>query len=160
MPNQVILLCGKIASGKTHYAAALQASQRSVLLSSDALMLTMFENNEGEYHDLLAARAHRYLLALAEEIVRGGCDVILDWGFWTKQSRTEVRQYFAQRQIPTRLHYMDIADDIWRQRIAKRNAAVQRNEVQAYFVDEGLLQKLLGRFEIPTADEVDVYIRA
>ncbi len=159
MPNQVILLCGKIASGKSHYATELQASQRAILLSSDTLMLTMFEHQEGEYHDLLAARAHRYLLTLAEEIVHGGCDVILDWGFWTKQSRNEIRQYFAQRQIPTQLHYLDVADDIWYKRIAKRNAAVQRGEVQAYLVDEGLLQKLLNRFEIPSADEVDVYIR-
>ncbi len=159
MSNQVILLCGKIASGKSYYAAKLQASQRAILLSSDALMLTMFENQEGEYHDMLAARGHCYLLGLAEEIVRGGCDVILDWGFWTKQSRAEVRQYFAQRQISTQLHYIDVPEDTWLKRIAKRNAAVQRGEVEAYFVDEGLLRKLLGRFEAPSADEVDVHIR-
>lgn len=159
MASQVILLCGKIASGKSHYASALQASQGGVVLSSDGLMLTMFENQEGAYHDLLAARGQRYLLRLAEEILRGGCDVILDWGFWTKQSREDVRQYFAKRQIPTKLHYLDVTDVIWRQRIAKRNAAVQRGDTQAYFVDDSLLQKLLGRFEAPSADEVDVYIR-
>ncbi len=159
MENQVILLCGKIASGKSYYAATLQASQQAVLLSSDALMLTMFENQEGEYHDLLVARAKRYLLGLAEEILRGGCDVILDWGFWTKQSRAEIRQYFAKKQVPTTLHYLDIPNEIWQQRIAKRNAAVQRGEVQAYYVDEGLLQKLLERFEPPDDDEVDMYVR-
>ncbi len=159
MNGTVILLCGKIASGKTHYAEQLKKETSAVLLSSDALMLTLFEGKEGLHHDMLAERAHRYLLQLAAELAENGCTVILDWGFWTAENRCAVRQYFSQREIPTQLHYMDVSDAVWQQRIRQRNALVEQGKVQAYFVDDGLLEKLNSRFEVPSPDEVDRYIR-
>lgn len=32
----------------------------------------------------------------AVEIVKAGCNVILDWGFWTKAERQETTKYFNQ----------------------------------------------------------------
>lgn len=159
MNGTVILLCGKIASGKSYYAQQLRESQKAVLLSSDELMLTLFEGKEGQHHDMLAERTHRYLLQLAAELAYGGCDVILDWGFWTAESRRTVRKLFAQKEIPTQLHYMDISPAVWQQRIRQRNALVEQGKVQAYYVDDGLLEKLNSRFEPPAPEEVDRYIR-
>ena len=54
---EVILLCGKICSGKTTYAQRLRTEKNAVILSCDELMLTLFPQGAGEHHDLLAQRA-------------------------------------------------------------------------------------------------------
>lgn len=159
MPNKVILLCGKIASGKSYYARQLAASDPAVILSCDDLMLTLFGGDAGTQHDMLASRAQRYLLNLSLAILASGCDVILDWGFWTKAQRDETRAYYANRGIPTELHYIDVDGALWQAQIQQRNAAVADGTVQAYMVDEGLLAKLESRFEIPHEAEVHVYHR-
>ena len=48
---EVILLCGKIAVGKTTYAAYLQRNRNAVVLSCDELMLSLFDSCLGDKHD-------------------------------------------------------------------------------------------------------------
>lgn len=159
MSNKAILLCGKIASGKSYYARQLSEALPAVILSCDDLMLTLFGGDAGERHDLLASRAQTYLFHLSLEILAAGRHVILDWGFWTKQSRDAARAFYESKKIPTELHYIHIDDTLLQAQIRQRNAAVADGSVQAYFVDAGLLAKLESRFEIPDETEVDVYHR-
>ncbi|MCH5287168.1 MAG: ATP-binding protein [Christensenellaceae bacterium] len=154
---QVILLCGKICSGKSTYTRHLREQlPASAVLSCDELMLTLFPDGAGEHHDLLAERARQYQFALALELIGCGVNVILDWGFWTKQWREEARAFFAEHGIPCSLHYIDPAPDVWQRHIEERNRAVQAGKTSAYHVDEGLLAKLESRFEEPSTDEIDV----
>lgn len=154
---QVILLCGKICSGKSTYVHRLQQAMPSAsLLSCDDLMLTLFPEGAGEYHDTLSTRARAYLFSLSLEILARGSDVILDWGFWTKQWRETARDFYRERGIPCTLHYIDIAPDVWQRHIQARNQAVLAGDTTAYFVDEGLLDKVSAMFEEPAEDEVDI----
>lgn len=157
---QVILLCGKICSGKSTYAQALKREHpAAVLLSCDELMLTLFPDGAGTHHDVLALRARQYHFALSLEVLASGADVILDWGFWTKEWRQEARTFYAAHGVPCQLHYVDAAPDVWRRHIEERNRAVLAGQTGAYFVDEGLLSKLESRFEEPGDDEIDVRYR-
>ena len=154
---QVILLCGRICSGKTTYARKLKEKRpASIVLSCDELMLTLFPDGSGEYHDILAQRARQYHFALSLELIQSGVDVILDWGFWTRQWREEARTFYSSHGIPCQLHYVDAATDVWQRHIAARNQAVLGGQTGAYYVDEGLLAKLEARFEEPGSDEIDV----
>lgn len=154
---QVILLCGKICSGKSTYARELKKAQpASVLLSCDQLMLTLFPGGAGEHHDMLAQRARQYHFDLSIELIGSGVDVILDWGFWTRSWREEARAFYAAHGVPCQLHYVDAAPEVWRRHIEARNQAVLSGQTNAYFVDDGLLAKLAARFEEPGDDEVDV----
>lgn len=154
---QVILLCGKICSGKSTYARQLkQAAPSSVLLSCDDLMLALFPEGAGEHHDMLSARAREYLFSLSLEVLAGGSDVILDWGFWTKQWRDTARSFYRAHGIPVTLHYIDVAPDVWQRHIQERNRAVLSGKASDYAVDEGLLAKVSALFEEPGSDEVDV----
>ena len=155
---KVILICGKICSGKTTYAHRLAKERRAVLLSVDALMLTLFGQHCGDMHDTYAARTKEYLLARALELLDADIDVILDWGPWTRSGRAELREYFTARGISFELHAIEISDDLWRARLAKRNAAVESGEVTAYYVDENLAAKFAFRYEAPEAGEIDVLI--
>ena len=154
---QVILLCGKICSGKSTYAARLKRERpSSVTLSCDELMLTLFPGGAGAHHDTLAERARDYQLRLSLQLIDSGVDVILDWGFWTRRWREEARAFYGARGIPCQLHYVDAAPDIWQRHIEARNSAVLNGQKGAYFVDEGLLAKLESRFEEPDGGEIDV----
>ena len=157
---QVILLCGRIASGKSTYARLLREEMpASMILSCDELMLTLFPDGAGEHHDMLAERAKQYQLALSLELIRCGVNVILDWGFWTRQWREEARAFYAEHGIPCTLHYVDPAPDVWQRHIDARNRAVLEGNATAYYVDEGLLAKLSSRFEEPGEEEIDVRYR-
>lgn len=153
---RVILLCGKICSGKSTYAQALKKAHPAVVLSCDELMLSLFPEGAGEYHDLLAERARNYQFLLSLQLIDSGVDVILDWGFWTRQWREEARAFYGARGVPCQLHYVDAAPDVWQRHIETRNRAVLAGRQGVYFVDEGLLAKLESRFEAPDTREIDV----
>lgn len=159
--GNVILLCGKIAAGKTFYAECLAAETRAVILSCDEIMLTLFPLPEGagDLHDIYAARVQEYLFRKSLDILAAGCDVILDWGFWQKSARDHARAFYRNNGIAAELHYIDVSDEQWETNIRKRNQAVEEGRCSAYFVDEGLRNKLNARFEVPSADEVDVWYR-
>lgn len=156
---EVILLCGKICSGKTTYAQKLRKERNAVVLSCDELMLTLFPQGAGEHHDMLAQRARDYQFALSRQLTACGLNVILDWGFWTKAWRDEARAFYAACGIPCQLHYVSVSPDTWRKHIDARNQAVRAGQVNAYLVDAGLLLKLASRFEEPEDEEIQVLYR-
>ncbi len=148
---KIILLIGRIACGKSTYA---KRQTGTVLLSCDRLMQTLFPGGCGEYHDLIAPRAHQYLFALARQCADAGATPLLDFGFWTKASRRAATEALAGYELDWR--YLDVPEEEWHRRIAARNAAILAGEGDPcdYFVDEGLLDKANRLFEPPTADEL------
>lgn len=157
---KVIMMCGKICSGKSTYAERLRRENNAVLLSIDEIMLAMFGQYVGEMHDEYVARTEKYLFAKSFEIIESGIDVILDWGVWTKAERAEAREFFTSRGIDYELHYLDVPDSVWRERIAERNRAVSEGMLDAYYIDENLAAKFGAIFEPPTDDEIDKRVPA
>ncbi len=157
---KVILICGRICSGKTHYICRMRQTHPLVSLSCDDLMHALYRHQEGADFDEIAARVKAYLHRQAIEIVRAGADVALDWGFWTAEERQAVSAMYEAAQVPYQWHYIDVDDASWQRNIAARNAACLRGETTDYYVDEGLLAKLQSRFEVPDRAEMDVWYRA
>ena len=56
-------------------------------------------------------------------------------------------------------HYIDISDEEWYRRLDKRNKAVVEKKTSAYYVDEGLADKFKQLFEVPSKDEIQVWIK-
>ena len=157
MPK-VIMVCGRICAGKTTYARRLIAGNRAVLLSIDEMMLAMFGQHCGDMHEEYASRTERYLLDKSLEILASGIDVVLDWGFWRLEQRNRIKVFYAQHGIGCEMHLIEVPDDVWHKRIEKRNAAVQTGRENAYYIDENLARKVENAFEIPSADEVDIFV--
>ena len=128
-----------------------------MILSSDELMLSVFDPQLGDKHDEIAARANAYLFGLALKIIEAGVDVILDWGFWTRAGRKAAEEFFAAHGVSVEWIYVKTAEEQWKKNIEKRNKAVLEGRTQAYFVDEGLLKKLEGRFEAPDEEGMNVF---
>ena len=155
---KVILVCGKLCSGKSTYAEKLRREHPAVLLSIDEIMLALFGLYAGERHDEYAEKTKKLLYGKSVELVAAGVDVILDWGFWRKAERTAAKAFYAARNIPCEFHFLDVRDDVWKERIEKRNRAVAAGKAVAYPVDEALAEKFASRFEAPGEDEIDVWI--
>ncbi len=153
MMGKIIMLIGRISSGKTTYARKVQAEENALRLSCDELMQIVFPEPMGDKYDVYSARCIRYLYHLGKQLAQGGANVVMDMGCWTKASRREAMEFFQGVEVDWR--YLNIPEDEWRRRIASRNAAVMegRANMDEYLVDEGLLAKATAMFEPPEADE-------
>lgn len=154
---KAILICGRICSGKSHYAARLRILENTVILSCDELTFALFDGNLGEAHDAISARMERYFMEKSVEIIRAGTSVILDWGFWTDKGRKDARAFYAMNGVDCEMHYIDVPHDVWMRQIEYRNEAVRHGLADTYIVDEGLLAKMESRFQAPSRDEIDVW---
>ena len=157
---KVYMTCGKICSGKSTYADGLRRRFKGVVLSVDEITLALFPEGVGEMHDTYVERAESYLFAKSLELIEVGIDVILDWGFWTKVNRDKAKEFYKVRGIDTEMHYIDVCDETWKQRLAYRNAKVEAGETEAYYVDENLATKFAAIFETPDKDEINIWSKA
>ncbi|MBP1546659.1 MAG: ATP-binding protein [Oscillospiraceae bacterium] len=154
----IYLMCGRICSGKSTHSQSLRKEKKAVVLSVDEITLALFGQDAGEKHDDYVAAAEEYLYRKSLEIAENGIDVILDWGFWTKEERDYAREFYGSRNIPFEFHYIDITPDEWQKRIDKRNADITSGKLQAYYVDEGLSKKFAEIFEKPDESEMKDFI--
>ena len=155
---KIIAICGKICSGKTHYAKQIRETERAVILSCDELTKALFDNDLGEKHDEMALRIWSYLKNKSAELVHAGCTVILDWGFWSCENRRSLTAFCRSQNIRCEWHYIDVDDETWRKNIEERNSRVLNGEGGSdYFLDEGLMAKLLSMWEAPSGMEMDVW---
>ena len=157
---KVIAVCGKICCGKSWYAGRLKEKENAVILSCDELTKDLFDNDLGEKHDEMSLRIWEYFKKKSVELVNAGCTVILDWGFWTLENRENLTSFYRSQSIPCEWHYIDVDDVTWQKNIEERNCRVLNGEGGSdYYLDEGLMKKLLSMWEAPSEDEIDVWYR-
>ena len=156
--TKLIAICGKICSGKSYYSNKLKDKENAVILSCDELTDVLFDNNLGEKHDEMSKRIWKYLFKKAEDIIKTDTNVILDWGFWAKSDRKYINEYFNSKGITCEWHYINIDDKSWKKNIDERNQrGLSGNGGSDYYLDEGLMKKLLSKWEEPSKEEIDVW---
>ncbi len=156
---KIIAICGKICSGKSYYAAGLKEKEKAVILSCDEMTKALFDNDLGEKHDEMTFRIQNYFMKKSAELVNTGCSVILDWGFWSAESRRSLSRFYRSQNVPCEWHYVDVEDRTWRRNIEERNRRVRSGEGGSdYYLDEGLMGKLLSAWEPPSTEEIDVWV--
>lgn len=158
MPK-VILICGKICSGKSTYAEQVRIQKQAALLSVDEITLALFGQYCGDKQDEYVERTKKYLFDKSLELIEVGINVVLDWGFWMKKERDCAKEFYEARNIECEFHYIDISDKTWKARLTKRNSAIPAEETGAYFVDDNLAAKFDLLFETPRRDEIDVWVK-
>lgn len=155
---KVICICGKICSGKSYYANDLKIRENAVVLSTDEATYDLINNEQGEFYNVFAERVNKYLSKKTVEIVNAGANVILDWGFWTNEGRKNISEFFKNNDIQYEWHYIDIDDETWNKNIEERNKKIEEgNGGSDFYLDEGLMNKLLSKFEKPSKEEIDVW---
>lgn len=157
---KIIAICGKICSGKSFYARQLKERESAVILSCDEMTKVLFDNDLGDKHDEMSVRIHRYLKDKAAEIALAGCTVILDWGFWSAEDRKVMTEFCRAKAVACEWHYVHVDDAVWDKNITERNGRVLEGKGGCdYYLDEGLKQKCLAKWEAPAEGEMDVIYR-
>ena len=156
--SKVYLICGKICSGKSYYSKKLKEEVNAVILSPDEATYDLINNEQGEFYNIFCERLLKYMNKKCIEIVNSCANVIYGIGLWSKEERQKVKQYFEENNIETELHYIHVSDENWKKQIEERNKRVESGKGGAdFYLDEGLMKKLVSKFEEPTEDEVDVW---
>lgn len=154
---KVILLCGKICSGKSYYARSIKGSSNAVIISPDEATYALINNEQGEFYNVFSERLDKYLTKKVAEIAEAGANVIFEKGLWTKTEREKILKYYKDRNIECEIHYVCVDDITWKKNIAERNKKVKDGKGGSdFYLDEGLLRKLESLWEEPTEAEIDV----
>ena len=131
---KVILVCGKICSGKSYYSKLIKDSFNAVIISPDEATYELINNEQGEFYNIFSER-----------------------GLWTKKDREKTVKYYKDKHIDCEIHYVSVDDETWKKNIAERNKRVEAgNGGSDFYLDEGLMKKLESFWEEPTEDEIDV----
>ena len=161
---KVIILCGKIASGKSYYAEKLSEQTGAVILSVDELMLELSDSCLGLSHDDTARRCEKYFYKLSEQLIAKNIDVIIDFGYWSRAERNEAKDYFNARAIEIELHYIIVDEQIRLKQLDKRNEMLllrQKTSVsgRVYIIGEELRNRLDSKFQEPSPEEGFIGVR-
>ena len=155
--GKVILVCGKICSGKSYYSKAIKDKYNAVLISPDEATYELINNEQGEFYDVFSEKLNNYLTRIVGEIANAGANVIFERGLWSHKERKEIRNYYNSIGIDCEIHYVYVDDDSWMKNINERNKKIlEGNGGSNFYLDEGLMKKLESIWEEPTSDEYDL----
>ena len=158
--GKVILICGKIGSGKTTYAKKLAKERNAVIITQDEFMLGLFGaelyKKEPEQYYIYSSWVQEYVKRKAGEAAKAGATVICDNGFWPRSERDELRNLYADMGVACELHYMDTPEELRLINIQKRNEAVRQGELGYSFTHD---KDPYHFFEEPGEDEIDFRVK-
>ena len=90
--GKVILVCGKICSGKSYYSKAIKESLNGVIISPDEATYDLINNEQGEFYNVFSARLNKYLTKKVGEIAHQVQMLFLneDYGHTLKEKKLEI----------------------------------------------------------------------
>lgn len=141
------LMVGLPGSGKTTRSLEIEASRGALRLSPDEWLGPLFGKTENERaRDVIEGR----LIWLALKALAGGNDVILDFGFWSKEERDALRFAATTVGASCRLIYLEVDESEQRLRLERRYLAdpAYRAEVLPQVLSEARKY-----FRVPDAHE-------
>lgn len=146
----VYLLCGLPGSGKTTYAKVLE-NEDIIRLSLDEELFKLFgrEFPSNQYEDLERKTKEKLIVQMIM-LLREGKSVILDWGFWKKKERDEIRDLVQGQEIEVRLIYFK------KKFIDLAKAVENRDLYNNHQIDLDMLKKFVIQFEEPVGENEEV----
>ena len=116
---RLILTCGLPGAGKTTLARQLAADRSALRVTKDEWMWAL---GSSPWDAETQEKVERELWQLAQEILRLGLSVVLDFGLWARIERDDMRSAARGLGVGVELHYLEVpANELWR-RIEARNS--------------------------------------
>ena len=151
------LMVGLPGSGKTTEAKRLAIQYHAVRLTPDEWQLRLFGSDfipgaSNSEHDRRHAMIEEIMRELACELLNCGADVILDFGFWAKGERDELRALAQSIGADFKIHYMACEPDELRRRIEIRNRMA--DELSVFRIGRADPVEWYKQFEPPSDEEL------
>lgn len=147
---KLLMICGKIASGKSTLAARLAQAPDTVLVSEDFWLARLYPGEIATIEDYARCtrRLREAMAPLAADLLRS-VSVVLDFQANTPASRAWMRAIFEKAGAAHELHYLRASDAVCKARLGARNA---RGEHE-YRVSEAEFDLFTSHFVEPSAEE-------
>ena len=143
-------MVGLPGAGKSTQAKQIEAERNALRLTPDDWIVALYGNDARNQRDGARDPVEALQWEVAKRVLALGTNVILDWGFWSRQERAWYRNEAAVLGADTKLVFIDLPiDDLWArisQRAESRSGtlAINREELEGW-------SKI---FERPTEDEL------
>jgi predicted kinase len=145
------LVCGKIAAGKSTLVNELGRLPGTVVVREDHWLARLYPGEQNSLADY-ARNSARLRSAIAPHLVdllRSGLSIVLDFPANTVSSRAWMRTLFEGAGCAHRLHYLDVADEVCKARLRRRN----RSGEHEFTVSDEEFDLFTAHFVPPTAEE-------
>jgi predicted kinase len=149
------LIYGYLGAGKTTFARQLERDIPAIRFSHDEWMVRLYGDDPPiEQFAVSYWRIHEQVEAIWLRCLELGLDVVLDFGFWTRQERDATRAKIVALGAESRLYRLTCPEDeAWR-RIEKRNANLQGS----LLIVRNTFEMFKERFEPLDPDETRIEI--
>jgi predicted kinase len=145
------LMVGLPGSGKTTRGREIEAECAALRLSPDEWILALYGGDlDRTERDVVRDKVEALQWQVAQRALALGCNVVLEWGFW---SRAERARYCAEAEAigaTARVIFLDLpVDELW-SRISRR----EESQSGTLAISREELELWVTRFEPPTEDEL------
>lgn len=142
---KLILMHGFIGSGKTTFSRKIESEMGAIRFTHDEWMDTLYGNNPPvDLFQTYYGRVQTLILDLGERLLRRGQDIILDFGFWSRDSRDTMRQWGQNIGAEVILYSIECDIAVMRERTRKRTQDAPKGTL---FIDDNAFTVLYKKFE-------------
>jgi len=151
MQPTVHLLCGRIGSGKTTFAKKIEKGIPAVRFTHDEWSARLFGScPPEELYRKCFDQLEGLMWETAEAVLRAGVDVIIDFGFWTRESRDKARDRAAAAGAVAKFYFLSCPRQLALERTLRRS---ENPPPDSLWIDRNAFEKLDALFEPMQDDE-------
>jgi predicted kinase len=145
----LFLTVGLPCTGKTTAARRIEIEQKALRLTKDEWVKALYgRENPPSAQDVIEGR----LIQVGLRALELGSNVVIDFGLWSRDERSALRQAAADRGATVDLRYFDLTATEQRSRLDRRQAEAPDT---TWPMSDEELAAWAARFDIPTSGELD-----
>ena len=128
----VVILCGLPGAGKTTFAKQLEKDRQLIRFCPDEWIKGL---GVDPFDEDFRPKLENLLWRLAQEVLKRGQSVVMEYGFWARVERDEKLRDARALGVNIELHYLDVPlDELTRRFIARGSYIdhVMKDEMKRY----------------------------